>query len=145
MPFMQVNLSQPLNTLHGEVMQRPTLAYLKAVARFQILHGKDYLEKIAPEERQSLLTGHEVPMTLGYLVCESLPKSLPQNASEADKTRIAALQRRVVKEGVQEFTNKELETMIEGLFAYVAPDYSFLAHEAAGYLTPGENPSPSAS
>lgn len=139
---MQINLSQHLNTLHGEVMQRPTLAYQKAVARFQILHGKDYLEKLTTEERHTLLNGAEVPMTLGYLICESLPKSLPQTASEADKTRIAALQRRVVKEGVQDFTRKELETMIEGLFAYVTPEYSFLAHEAAGLLAPGDENSP---
>lgn len=84
-------------------------------------------------------------MTLGYLVCEALPKTLPPTASEADKTRIAVLQRRVVREGVQEFSNKELEVMIEAVFAYVAPEYSFLAHEAAGLLTPRENDSPSAS
>ena len=141
---MQINLSTELHTLHGEVMQRPTSAYLKAVARYQILHGRDFLEKLSPEERETLANIAECPMTLGYLVCEALPKTVPPGASEADKVKIAALQRKVVKEGVQDFQRRDLEKMIEGVYAYVAPEFSFLALEAAGLLAPEDTMSPDA-
>ena len=108
---MQINLSQPLHTLRGEVFKRPTIS----------------LEQINGEPET-------VPMTLGHLLCESLPKALTLNSNETEKIKVVSLQKRMLKEGTQDLNAEEISLMKKGLFAFVSPEFSFLAVEAADML-----------
>lgn len=104
---MQINLSEKLHTLRGEVFMRPTIE----------------LEQINGEPKL-------VPMTLGHLLCESLPQALERTATESEKIKVVELQRKMLKEGVQELTAEEIALMKKGVFKYVDNQFSHLAVEA---------------
>lgn len=108
---MQINLSQPLHTLRGEVFMRPTIE----------------LEQINGEPRL-------VPMSLGHLLCESLPQALEKTASETEKIKVVSLQKRMLKEGTQELSAEEIALMKKGVFKFVDAQFSHLAVEASEIL-----------
>lgn len=108
---MQINLSQPLHTLRGEVFMRPTIE----------------LEQINGEPKT-------VPMTLGHLLCESLPQALERTASESEKIRVVSLQKKMLKEGTQDLSAEEISIMKKGVFKYVDAQFSHLAVEASEIL-----------
>lgn len=108
---MQINLSQPLHTLRGEVFMRPTI-------EFEQINGEPKL----------------VPMTLGHLLCESLPHGLERTASETEKIKVVELQRKMLKEGTQDLAAEEIALMKKGVFKYVDAQFSHLAVEASEML-----------
>lgn len=74
-------------------------------------------------------------MTLGHLLCESLPQSIDKlAATEKEKINVVSLQKRMLREGTQELSAEEIALMKKGLFAFVSPEFSFLAVEAADML-----------
>jgi len=111
---MKLNLDLPVKTVYGNSLKRPSVKFSELQAKYSQIHGPNWFEKIPEVEQKEIQSELERDMTLGYLLVEALPDSLPKEASQNEQLAVGKLQRRVVKGGEQVFTADEVAKLKKG-------------------------------
>ena len=116
---MRIDLTQKIKTVYGNVLKKQSVEFMEAQAKYGQIYGPNWFEKIPVAEQEDLKSKLGLEMDLGYLIVESLPKALGEKPSQEEGLKVGRLQRRVVKNGVQDFTVEEVAQMKKAVCAFL--------------------------
>lgn len=119
---------------------------MESQSKYAQIYGPAWFEKIPESEQAELKSELDLPMSLGYLLVESLPDSLPKDAPQHDQLAVGKLQRRVVRGGEQNFTADEISKMKKGVIDFLCKrQMQAIATIVVEMLDPAEATQPEAS